>query len=165
MQRSGARPVKFFVPFLMAIAAITFVPSLANAKCATMQKLAQESANSVAARDHMDHYWFFSHASKKGALAENAAIAKSKADAIAQWWGSPGHASNMRLSYACKPVASAVSRSGRRYWAMVIGNSDEQRRASLQRRRDDHRKRSTVFSWGTLAITRSDGRWKRPAAT
>jgi cysteine-rich secretory family protein len=149
MQRSRVRSVKLFVPFLVAITAITFVPSLANASCAAMQNLAQESANSMAARDHMDHYWFSSHASQKGALAENSAIAKSKADAIAQWWGSPGHASNMRLSYTCKSVASAVSRSGRRYWAMVIGNSDEQRKASLQRKRDDHRKRSTVFSWGT----------------
>ena len=39
---------------------------------------------------------------------------------IAQWWASPGHAANMLLP-GCKGIASAVSRSGRYYWTMEIG--------------------------------------------
>jgi uncharacterized protein YkwD len=99
-------------------------PASADAKgktnCALMQQLAQQHSNSMARRESLDHSGFYSRAAR-GARAENVAMgSKTKAGAIAQWWGSPGHASNMRLP-GCKAVAHAVSRSGRYYWTMLIG--------------------------------------------
>jgi hypothetical protein len=38
------------------------------------------------------------------------------------WMQSPAHRANMMLG-GCQAVASAVSASGRRYWAMEIGGS------------------------------------------
>jgi len=96
--------------------------SAANAKsdCGLMQKLAQEHSNSMARRNSLDHAGFQSRA-RRGARAENVAFGYStKAATIAQWWRSPPHAANMLLP-GCKAVASAVSRSGRRYWTMEIG--------------------------------------------
>ena len=59
---------------------------------------------------------------RRGARAENVAYGvKTKQQAIALWWGSSGHAANMRLP-GCEAVASAVGHNGTRYWAMVIGN-------------------------------------------
>jgi uncharacterized protein YkwD len=84
-----------------------------------MQRLAQEHANDMARREQLDHSGFARRASQ-GARAENVAMGhSSKAKTIAQWWASPLHAANMLLP-GCKGVASAVSRSGRYYWAMVI---------------------------------------------
>jgi uncharacterized protein YkwD len=89
------------------------------ANCALMQRLAQQQANSMARRDHMDHYGF-AHRARAGARAENVGYGcATKACAIAMWQRSPPHAANMGLP-GCKGVASAVSRSGHRYWAMVI---------------------------------------------
>src|SRR4029077_4471444 len=88
---------------------------------ATMQALAQEHANDMARRGSMEHKGFARRA-RRGARAENVAYGvKTKQQAIALWWGSSGHAANMRLS-GCKAVASAVGHNGTRYWAMVIGN-------------------------------------------
>jgi hypothetical protein len=100
------------------------VPADANAKsdCALMQRLAQDHSNDMARRDSMDHAGFYGRAAK-GARAENVAMgSKTKAEAMAQWRASPGHAANMRLP-GCKAVAYAVSRSGRHYWTMEIGKS------------------------------------------
>lgn len=92
----------------------------ANASCQTMQQLAQEHSNDMARRGHLDHRGFASRA-KRGARAENVAYGHdSVARTIAQWAASPRHAANMRLP-GCKGIASAVSRSGRRYWTMEIG--------------------------------------------
>ena len=88
--------------------------------CALMQHLAQQHANDMARRNSMDHKGFHNRA-KQGARAENVAWGSTtKAGAMAQWWTSPGHARNMLLP-GCKAVAHAVSKSGRHYWAMVIG--------------------------------------------
>jgi hypothetical protein len=71
-------------------------------------------------RESLDHSGFYSRAAR-GAQAENVAMGSTtRAGAMAQWRGSPGHAANMRLP-GCKAVASAVSKSGRRYWTMLIG--------------------------------------------
>ena len=97
----------------------------ANAKllktdCQTMQRLAQEHSNDMARRDRLDHAGFASRA-KRGASAENVAYGhSSKAMTISQWRASPPHAANMLLS-GCKGIAAAVSRSGRHYWTMEIG--------------------------------------------
>ncbi|HTQ84388.1 MAG TPA: CAP domain-containing protein, partial [Pseudolabrys sp.] len=59
----------------------------------------------------------------RGAMAENVAVGcKSEACAREVWMNSPPHRANMMLG-GCQAVASAVSKSGRRYWAMEIGGS------------------------------------------
>lgn len=101
-------------------AAVGCTGQVLNTNCPAMQQLAQEHANDMARRDHLDHAGFRSRASR-GARAENVAYGhKSEAKTIAQWAASPRHAANMRLP-GCKGIASAVSRSGRRYWVMEIG--------------------------------------------
>ena len=106
---------------LAALPLMLFTPASAHASCATMQALAQEHANDMARRGSMDHSGFASRA-RRGARAENVAYGvRTKQQAIALWWGSSGHAANMRLP-GCKAVASAVGHDGKRYWAMVIGN-------------------------------------------
>ena len=104
------------------------MPAAAKDKsdCALMQRLAQEHSNDMARRDSMDHGGFSERAAR-GARAENVAMGtKTKAETITVWWGSAGHAANMRLP-GCKAVAFAVSRSGRRYWTMEIGRSPAER--------------------------------------
>lgn len=85
-----------------------------------MRRLAQEHSNDMARRDHLDHNGFMSRA-KRGARAENVAFGyNSERQIIALWQASPPHAANMLLP-GCKAIASARSRSGRRYWTMEIG--------------------------------------------
>ncbi|MGA7387773.1 MAG: CAP domain-containing protein [Pseudolabrys sp.] len=104
-----------------ALVLMLLTPASAHSSCVTMQALAQEHANDMARRGSMDHNGFASRA-RRGARAENVAYGVNiKQQAIALWWGSSGHAANMRLS-GCKAVASAVGRDGKRYWVMVIGN-------------------------------------------
>jgi uncharacterized protein YkwD len=109
----------------LVFAVLVFGLTPANAKtlkasCRTMQQLAQEHSNDMAHRDHLDHAGFARRA-KRGARAENVAYGySSKAKTIAQWLASPSHAANMRLP-GCKGIASAMSRSGLRYWTMEIG--------------------------------------------
>ena len=98
-------------------------PSFGYANCysSNMQALAQEHSNDMAKRDHLDHNGFASRASR-GATAENVAYGyKTEGDAIAGWRRSPPHARNMRLP-GCWGIASAISRTGRRYWTMEIGS-------------------------------------------
>ena len=110
--------------YLLAVVGLCLSLTAAHAKsdCALMQKLAQEHANSMAARNMMDHAGFESRAAR-GAKAENAAYGvKTKAEAMAMWMASPPHAANLMLP-GCKAVASAVSRSGVHYWAMEIAKT------------------------------------------
>ena len=104
------------------------MPASAKGKsdCALMQRLAQEPSNDMARRDSMDHAGFSERAAQ-GARAENVAMdTRTRAETIAAWRASAGHAANMRLP-GCKAVALAVSRSGRRYWTMEIGRSPAER--------------------------------------
>jgi uncharacterized protein YkwD len=107
--------------FLIGVAlTLLFGIESANASCQTMRRLAQEHSIDMAHRDHLDHRGFASR-TKRGARAENVAYGyNSQAKTIAQWAASPPHAANMRLP-GCKGIASAVSRSGHRYWTMEIG--------------------------------------------
>jgi uncharacterized protein YkwD len=92
----------------------------AATSCHVVQMLAQEHAQNMARRERLDHAGFAVRAAR-GARAENVAMGyASREKTLAQWRASPRHAANMRLP-GCKAVASAVSRSGRHYWAMVIG--------------------------------------------
>lgn len=104
----------------VSVAAVCLCAAQAHA-CAPMQRLAQEHARSMAERNSMDHAGFEDRA-RRGAKAENVAVARTQAEAMAMWVASPPHASNMALP-GCKGVASAVSRSGARYWAMEIAKT------------------------------------------
>jgi uncharacterized protein YkwD len=92
-----------------------------KASCAILQKLAQAHATDMARRERLDHAGLQQRA-MQGARAENVAMGHpSRSQTLQQWRASPRHASNMRLP-GCKAIAHAVSRSGRHYWAMVIGH-------------------------------------------
>ena len=93
------------------------------ASCGTLHALAQAHANDMARRESLDHDGFFRERGPRGAMAENVAVGcKSEACAREVWMNSPPHRANMMLG-GCQAVASAVSKSGRRYWAMEIGGS------------------------------------------
>lgn len=111
---------------VLAIAVGALSPANGKASksgCQALHRLAQAHSNDMARRDHLDHAGFANRA-KRGARAENVAYGHaSKARTIAQWWASPPHAANMLLP-GCKAVASTMSRSGRHYWTMEIGQSN-----------------------------------------
>src|ERR1700690_4079804 len=118
------RVVGFFA--VVAVIVMTMV-ALANAsECPDMQALAQRCASWMAANDRLEHCGMM------GQRAENVAYGHStQGKTFAQWRHSkkihrePGcgtgcvptsHALNMQLP-GCRGVASAVSRSGKSYWA------------------------------------------------
>jgi uncharacterized protein YkwD len=118
--------MRVLVPALAAVLGVLCTAE-AKADCALMKKLAQEHSNSMAQRNMMDHAGFEERA-RKGAKAENVAYgARTQAEAMAMWLASPAHAANMLLP-GCRAVASAVSRSGVRYWTMEIAKTDMPRR-------------------------------------
>lgn len=91
------------------------------AGCGTLHMLAQAHANDMARRESLDHNGFFRERGPRGAMAENVAVGcADEACARQMWMKSPPHRANM-MRGGCQAVASAVSRSGRRYWAMEIG--------------------------------------------
>ena len=106
------------------LAATTPSSAEGESNCGLMQRLAQQHSNDMARRNSLDHAGFHSRA-MQGARAENVAMGNStEAATMAQWRASPGHAANLRLP-GCKAVAHAVSRSGRYYWTMEIGDVAE----------------------------------------
>ena len=110
----------------------TITPSESNA--AKLQALAQQHAYDMARRSSLDHAGFMWHRGPAGAAAENVAVGcDTEACARRMWMQSPQHRANMMLG-GCQAVASAVSASGRRYWAMEIGGSGGRGRG---RGRDD----------------------------
>lgn len=110
-----------FAIILGASLLLTLATCARACSSSAMAALAQEHSNDMARRDHLDHAGFFRHRGPAGARAENVAYGyKTEAQTIAQWRRSPPHAANMRLP-GCRSVAHAVSRSGRWYWTMEIG--------------------------------------------
>ena len=111
---------------LRVLAAIfaTFVwVEICWADCSSLRVLAQQHANDMARRNSLDHAGFMQHRGPAGAVAENVAMGcTTEACARRMWMQSPPHRANMMLG-GCQAVASAVSASGRRYWAMEIGGS------------------------------------------
>ena len=94
-------------------------PSLAD--CSKLYALAQRHANDMARRNSLDHAGFMKHRGPAGATAENVAVGcETEACARQAWLKSPRHRANMMLG-GCEAIASAVSKSGRRYWVMEIG--------------------------------------------
>ena len=113
-------------PYLIAVmiplvfASVPTEAKVLKTSCQTMQRLANEHSLDMARRDTLDHAGFAGRV-RRGARAENVASGNSsKSLTIAQWSASPPHAANMLLP-GCKGIASAVSRSGRYYWTMEIG--------------------------------------------
>ena len=89
--------------------------------CAKLYALAQEHANDMARRNSLDHSGFMKHRGPAGAAAENVAVGcADEACARKAWMNSSHHRANMALG-GCQAIASAVSKTGRRYWAMEIG--------------------------------------------
>jgi hypothetical protein len=106
--------------FVLALLFSATGAGLAHADCAKLQALAQQHAYDMARRYSLDHAGFM-HRGPAGAAAENVAVGcDSEACARRMWMQSPQHRANMMLG-GCQAVASAVSASGRRYWAMEIG--------------------------------------------
>ena len=109
---------------LLAAFCATFVWSQScYANCSSLHALAQQHANDMARRNSLDHAGFMQRRGPAGAVAENVAMGcGSEACARRMWMQSAPHRRNMMLG-GCQAVASAVSASGRRYWAMEIGGN------------------------------------------
>lgn len=108
---------------LAALCATVVCAELCYAGCSTLHALAQQHANDMARRNSLDHAGFITRRGPAGAVAENVAMGcDTEACARRMWMQSSPHRANMMLG-GCQAVASAVSASGRRYWAMEIGGT------------------------------------------
>ena len=85
--------------------------------------LASEHAADMARRDSLDHDGFMTQRGPRGARAENVAYGcKESACVIQQWVNSSGHRKNMLIpSLTRYGLASATSPSGKKYWALLVG--------------------------------------------
>ncbi|MEW6449486.1 CAP domain-containing protein [Leptospira sp. severe_002] len=85
--------------------------------------MAAGHAADMARRESLDHNGFMEFRGPKGARAENVAYGcKDSACTIQQWIKSSGHRANMlRKDINKYGMASATSASGRRYWALEVG--------------------------------------------
>jgi hypothetical protein len=110
---------------ICVVVALTAAGGIAHAGgCSALHAMALEHAKDMARRNSLDHAGFFRYRGPHGAMAENVAVGcASEACAHDVWMKSPPHRANMMLG-GCQAVASAVSKSGRRYWAMEIGGTD-----------------------------------------
>jgi uncharacterized protein YkwD len=97
--------------------------------------MAAAHAADMARRNSLDHAGFFQSRGPAGADAENVAYGcGDTACTIRQWSHSAGHRTNMlRAGVTRYGLASAVSASGRRYWALELGGSAPSRKAVLMR--------------------------------
>ena len=102
-----------------------------------LNRIAQEQAGAMAARDRMDHAVAKPFADRVANLnAERAAENLAQGDAtfakaLDQWIGSYGHRSNLLMHEGTRVgIASARSKSGEIYWAMVIAGPEPERRGS-----------------------------------
>ena len=112
---------------LAAICAMFVWVEASFADCSSLRVLAQQHANDMARRNSLDHAGFMQHRGPAGAVAENVAMGcETEACARRMWMQSPRHRANM-MRGGCQAVASAVSASGRRYWAMEIGGGSSAR--------------------------------------
>jgi Cysteine-rich secretory protein family len=106
---------------LALAASAAFAGASSAADCGKLYTLAQQHAYDMARRNSLDHAGFMKHRGPAGAAAENVAVGcPDEACARRAWMNSPHHRANMMLG-GCQAVASAVSKNGRRYWAMEIG--------------------------------------------
>ena len=85
--------------------------------------MASSHAADMARRDNLNHDGFKEQRGPRGARAENVAYGcKDTACVIKQWSNSSGHRSNMLIpSLTRYGLASATSSSGKKYWALELG--------------------------------------------
>jgi uncharacterized protein YkwD len=85
--------------------------------------MASSHAADMARRDNLNHDGFKDQRGPRGARAENVAYGcKETACVINQWANSSGHRSNMLIpSLSRYGLASATSSSGKKYWALLVG--------------------------------------------
>jgi uncharacterized protein YkwD len=90
---------------------------------ATLTALASEHAADMARRDSLDHNGFMTHRGPRGARAENVAYGCGETTCvIRQWVNSSGHRKNMLIpSLTRYGLASNTSPSGKKYWALLVG--------------------------------------------
>ena len=105
-----------------------------------LNRIAQEQARAMAARDTMDHAVLRPFSDRVANLnAERAAENLAQGDdtfhkALAQWIGSYGHRRNLLMHEGTRVgVASAKSKSGETYWAMVIAGPEPKRIETTKR--------------------------------
>src|SRR6476646_9236565 len=128
----GADRMMISLRALAAICVALVWVETCSADCSTLHALAQQHANDMARRNSLDHAGFMQHRGPAGAVAENVAMGcETEACARRMWMRSPPHRANMMLG-GCQAVASAVSASGHRYWAMEVGGSS---RANVRQHR------------------------------
>jgi uncharacterized protein YkwD len=89
----------------------------------TLTALASEHAADMARRDSLNHDGFMTQRGPRGARAENVAYGcKESACVIQQWVTSSGHRKNMLIPGLTRyGLASATSPSGKKYWALLVG--------------------------------------------
>lgn len=98
-----------------------------------LNRIAQEQARAMAARDVMDHAALRPLSDRVANLdaeraAENLAVDATFAKALAQWIGSYGHRRNLLMHEGTRVgIASAKSKSGETYWAMEIAGPKPER--------------------------------------
>ena len=89
----------------------------------SLAAMASSHAADMARRNSLDHNGFREYRGPRGARAENVAFGcKDTACVIRQWANSSGHRHNMLIpSLTRYGLASASSSSGRKYWALMLG--------------------------------------------
>ncbi len=89
----------------------------------SLTALAAEHSGDMARRDSLDHDNFMTKRGPKGARAENVAYGcKDSPCVIQQWVRSSGHRKNMLIPGITKyGLASATSKSGKKYWTLLVG--------------------------------------------
>jgi len=90
---------------------------------ANLTSLAAEHSGDMARRDSLDHDNFMTKRGPRGARAENVAYGcKDTPCVIQQWVNSSGHRKNMLIPSVTKyGLASATSKSGKKYWTLLVG--------------------------------------------
>lgn len=90
---------------------------------ATLTALAKAHAADMARRQSMDHANFFEVRARRGAAGENVTYGCPDMNCAMQMWINSGpHRANMlRPDFTRYGLGSAVSASGQRYWALVLG--------------------------------------------
>ncbi len=148
---SGRAPATVRKPFMRLRIVVTLAALLAVAGCGTIVGTGENAASlnefraanglkplgqddnltalagahsaDMARRETLDHGGFMEQRGPRGARAENVAYGcKDAPCTIRQWIRSSGHRANMLRSDVTKyGLGSAVSKSGRTYWTLLVG--------------------------------------------
>jgi uncharacterized protein YkwD len=124
-----------------------------------LDRIAREQAVAMAAKDVLDHGVlgpFSSRVAPLGATrsAENIAYGYDNfPKTLDQWIGSTGHRSNLLLHGASRVgIASARSKTGRTYWAMVIAGPSEKPKQTARGKRAENAGQNCRLSLNDLCL-------------